>query len=145
MKISNDTIGNRTRELPTCSAVPQPTALPRAPITIHMEVTTTCFSPKGPSSVVVANGIFFHIFVMTVSNLTSLLTNWLGRHARVADHLAVKNVAQGAPLGGGSALHRTKMMENLLLFLLYSHLLRLLLIITTLIFTLNVFSSVFTV
>ena len=31
MKTSNDTIGNWTRELPTCSAVPQPTALPRAP------------------------------------------------------------------------------------------------------------------
>jgi len=27
MKKSNDTIGNRTRNLPTCSAVPQPTAL----------------------------------------------------------------------------------------------------------------------
>jgi len=23
--------------------------------------------------------------------------NWLGRYARVVDHLAVKNVAQGAP------------------------------------------------
>jgi len=33
MKKSNDTIGNRTRDLPTCSAVPQPTALPRAPKT----------------------------------------------------------------------------------------------------------------
>ena len=32
MKNSNDTIGNRTRDLPACSAVPQPTALPRAPI-----------------------------------------------------------------------------------------------------------------
>jgi hypothetical protein len=31
MKNSNDTIGNRTRELPACSAVPQPTAPPRAP------------------------------------------------------------------------------------------------------------------
>ena len=31
MKNSNDTIGNRTRDLPTCSAVPQPTALRRAP------------------------------------------------------------------------------------------------------------------
>ena len=28
---SNDTIGNRTRDLPVCSAVPQPTAPPRAP------------------------------------------------------------------------------------------------------------------
>jgi len=31
MKNSSDTIGNRTRDLPTCSAVPQPTAPPRAP------------------------------------------------------------------------------------------------------------------
>ena len=30
-KNSNDTIGNRTRELPACSAVPQPTASPRVP------------------------------------------------------------------------------------------------------------------
>ena len=32
-KNSSDTIGNRTRDLSTCSAVPQPTALPRAPLT----------------------------------------------------------------------------------------------------------------
>ena len=31
MKNSNDTIGNRTRDLPACSAVPQPPAQPRAP------------------------------------------------------------------------------------------------------------------
>jgi hypothetical protein len=31
MKNSSDTIGNQTRDLPTCSAVPQPNALPRAP------------------------------------------------------------------------------------------------------------------
>jgi hypothetical protein len=30
-KNSNDTIGNRKRDLPACSAVPQPTAPPRAP------------------------------------------------------------------------------------------------------------------
>ena len=30
-KKSSDTIGNRTRDLLACSAVPQPTALPRAP------------------------------------------------------------------------------------------------------------------
>jgi hypothetical protein len=29
MKNSNDNIGNQTRDLPTCSAVPKPTALPR--------------------------------------------------------------------------------------------------------------------
>jgi hypothetical protein len=32
IKNSNDTIGNRTRDLPTFSAVPQPTALPRPPL-----------------------------------------------------------------------------------------------------------------
>jgi len=31
--------------------------------------------------------------------------NWLSRYARVVDHLAVKNVAWGAPLGGGYTLH----------------------------------------
>ena len=31
MKNSNGTIGNRTRDLLTCSAVPQPTAPPRSP------------------------------------------------------------------------------------------------------------------
>jgi hypothetical protein len=30
-KNSSDTIGNRTHDFPTCSAMPQPTALPRAP------------------------------------------------------------------------------------------------------------------
>jgi len=32
MKNSNDTIGNQTRDIPACSAVPGPTAPPRAPI-----------------------------------------------------------------------------------------------------------------
>jgi hypothetical protein len=32
MKNSIDTIGNRNRDLPVCSAVPQPTAPPRAPV-----------------------------------------------------------------------------------------------------------------
>ena len=31
MKNSSDTIGNRTRDRPVCSAVSQPTALPRTP------------------------------------------------------------------------------------------------------------------
>jgi len=32
MKNCNDTIGNRTRDLPNCSAVPQTTAPPRIPV-----------------------------------------------------------------------------------------------------------------
>jgi len=34
MKISNDTVGNRNRDLPAGGAVPQPTMPPRAPIII---------------------------------------------------------------------------------------------------------------
>jgi hypothetical protein len=35
MKNSNDTIGNQTRDLPACSAVPQPTAPLRAPSAVY--------------------------------------------------------------------------------------------------------------
>jgi len=35
MKISNDTMGNRTRDIPACSALPQPTAPPRAPHVLY--------------------------------------------------------------------------------------------------------------
>jgi hypothetical protein len=38
-------------------------------------------------------------------NSTSLLINWVDRNARVVDHSAIEKVAQGAPIGGGSALH----------------------------------------
>ena len=37
-KNSNDTIGNRTRDLPACSAVPLPTAPPRAPIKLVPQI-----------------------------------------------------------------------------------------------------------
>jgi hypothetical protein len=39
MKNSSDSIGNRTRDLPACSAVPQPTAPPRAPKLIQIHYT----------------------------------------------------------------------------------------------------------
>ena len=35
MKNSNDTIGNRTRDLPSCSAVPQPTAPPSKQLSVR--------------------------------------------------------------------------------------------------------------
>ena len=37
MKNSNDSVENRTRDFPACSAVPQPTAPPRAPL---LEINT---------------------------------------------------------------------------------------------------------
>jgi hypothetical protein len=48
----------------------------------------------------------FFMFLMTIIWIHLLrLFSWLGRYAKIVDHLAVKNVAQGAPLGGGSNLH----------------------------------------
>ena len=38
MKNSNDPIGSRTRDLPACSSVPQPTAPPRAPPCPYNEI-----------------------------------------------------------------------------------------------------------
>ena len=49
MKNSNDTMGNRTRDLPACSAVPQPTAPPRAPTFTDMTVLNLCYThPYSP-------------------------------------------------------------------------------------------------
>ena len=44
-------------------------------------------------------------FSFHITHILKLLTNLLGRYARVVDHLAVRDVAQGAPLGGVSNLH----------------------------------------
>ena len=41
MKNPNDGIGNRTRDLPTCSAVPQPNAIPRASQKVHIIATNS--------------------------------------------------------------------------------------------------------
>jgi hypothetical protein len=49
MKNSNDTIGNRTRDLPTCSAVSQPTAPPRAPNVRGTEIKMSQFHSFPPT------------------------------------------------------------------------------------------------
>jgi hypothetical protein len=40
MENSKDAIGIQTRDLPACSAVPQPTALPRAPAILYTYMKT---------------------------------------------------------------------------------------------------------
>jgi hypothetical protein len=35
----------------------------------------------------------------------------LGRYSRVVDHIAVRDIAQGAPLGGGSTLHPRPLLQ----------------------------------
>jgi len=42
MENSNDTIGDQTRDLPTCGAVPQPTAPARTPEQNDKNIKTVC-------------------------------------------------------------------------------------------------------
>jgi hypothetical protein len=58
MKNSKDTVKNRSRNLPACSTVSQPTALPRAPvyfvgpdIILYIVNTPICFDAFVSSSV----------------------------------------------------------------------------------------------
>jgi hypothetical protein len=46
MKNSSDTIGNRTRDVLACSAVPQPTAPPRAPLMQKVSVIKNTEVPE---------------------------------------------------------------------------------------------------
>jgi hypothetical protein len=77
MKNSSDTIGNRSRYLPACSTVPQPTAPPRAPLhstgwfntrhitplwTTSMQSTITPSTMKGESKIaptIITSSIWF--------------------------------------------------------------------------------------
>ena len=80
MKNSNDTIGNRTRNLLTCSAVPQPTAPPRALKmfvkhiikTLHVSVTIVWPSSGGRLSCLV---LLLHLCLFASSSC--LFGMWL--------------------------------------------------------------------
>jgi hypothetical protein len=79
MKNSNETIGKRTRDLPACSAVPQPTAPPAAcPLCIdHKHILT--FSARGIKKLNCFSG--FHefqleAFILNLSKNLELCENW---------------------------------------------------------------------
>jgi len=54
-----------------------------------------------------SNGRYIDYLSLTyATNKNKILkSHWLGRYARVVDHLAAKDVAQCAPLGGGYILY----------------------------------------
>ena len=68
MKNSTDTIGNRTRDLPACSAVPHPIAPPRA--LNHSLVKALIMSGSMPPIIICFIGVhrdfFIHIFIFNV-------------------------------------------------------------------------------
>jgi len=71
MKNSNDIIGNRTRELPTSSAVPQPTAPPRAPL-------SSCIRTNFSSS---SYQVLFFFFAVTIYLPLFKCYSYLSRNA----------------------------------------------------------------
>jgi len=60
MKNSNDIIGNRARDLPTGSAVPQPTATPRNPSLLQKVFRSSRFVNKPK--------ILLHFFPLTIKS-----------------------------------------------------------------------------
>jgi len=80
-------------------------------ITEVSEIPTVVFLYDTHSELGNATVVFRNLHRSIFTNLTSLLINWLVRYARAVDHLAVKNVAQVAPLGGGSTLHLLQAMQ----------------------------------
>jgi hypothetical protein len=80
MKNSNDTVMNRTRDFPTCSAVLQPTAPPRAPsfvIACIYSVTMYIASVLG----------LMHLFYYELKPREINLQCWIGR---IKKHPVVK-------------------------------------------------------
>jgi len=81
MRNSNDTIGNRTRHLPACSPVPQPTAPPRCNLLIEFIIAkftegSTCFERhiahhQELQTVFAASGLYTHL-------VTGRCPGWVG-------------------------------------------------------------------
>ena len=75
MKNSSDTIGNRTRYLPTCSAVPQPTASPHGKIYITVSQLRNINNINGLHIPRLKVGKTFHL-----SNMGFFLLLWFRRN-----------------------------------------------------------------
>jgi hypothetical protein len=77
MKNFTDPIGNQTLELPACSAVPQPTALPRAPLCLFMLLNyrgSVDASRKLSGCSVVPVVLSIHVVIMVQSVSANKLT-----------------------------------------------------------------------
>jgi hypothetical protein len=68
MKNSNVTIGNRTRDLPPCSAVPQPTVPQRAPVVLAgFVIKMTSETCEFPFVHLLGKGVFCECCVLSVT------------------------------------------------------------------------------
>jgi hypothetical protein len=86
MENSNVTIGNRTRDLPACSAVPQPTALPRAqPLKEYIYIYTRrpYFTPFSLTSLINLHHFLIYAFAFSFSR--PLAGRFLLRYPLISD------------------------------------------------------------
>jgi hypothetical protein len=79
MKTSNDTIGNRTRDLPACSAVPRPTAPSRAPYntSAHLKLVFT-EKKSGPDAVLSGTDVYESFEGICCFHIQDMRTNAVG-------------------------------------------------------------------
>ena len=73
MKNCNDTIGYRTRDLPACSSVPQPTAPPAVPQLYILAKNMTEIQRKDSSTVLQADWVYKQCNEMSVLNSGSVI------------------------------------------------------------------------
>ena len=76
MKNSNYTIGSRTRDLPACSAVPQTTVPPCAPIKSYLAVIN-CNNCNCTSTICRVACLLIHIYSEVNINLTHSFVEWV--------------------------------------------------------------------
>ena len=92
MKNSNDTFGNRTRDLPTCSAVSQPTAPPRTPEATSFSKILKSRLRMGTASVLILAGCLIQRYRAAVSSsateYTDLQRYFVSRPSSNIQHIA---------------------------------------------------------
>jgi hypothetical protein len=68
MKKSNDITGNRTRDLPACSIVPQPTTLPRAETNWFTLLVHSLFKEMKPQeNIIFYVRLYIYIYFFSVA------------------------------------------------------------------------------
>jgi hypothetical protein len=92
-KNSSNTIGNRTRDLPACSALPQPTAPPRAP-TCRGNVTKNDFN----------SSLMF--YMLTCVDVLKCISAWVGTNTNYSNtHGATIKIVDLWPLSRPACRH----------------------------------------
>jgi hypothetical protein len=102
MKNSNDTIKNRTRNLPACSTVPQPTAPPRTPRRKVSYVNLYCMCGVTSHKIVTVT-----VTTLRKWNITFNLST-VQVYKLLLDSLRMGRTGDRTPVGGGGEIFRAR-------------------------------------